>query len=96
MINENWFSIIFFEHNVFRNMPLGINKEIDVSVLAKMICMTEFSVDIKHVMQFKKLGCSAWATTFRIDTLLCNGSEQSYFLKVNSTRFGSNFGNKLD
>ena len=33
--------------------------------------MTELSVDIKHVMQFKKLGCSAWTTTFRIDALLC-------------------------
>lgn len=77
-------------------MLLGINKEIDVSVLAKMICMTELSVDIEHVMQFKKLGCSAWATTFRIDVLLCNGSKQSYFLKVNSTHFGSNFGSKLN
>lgn len=72
-------------------MLLGINKEIDVSVLAKMI---QLSVDIEHVMQFKKLGCSAWATTFRMDALLCNRSEQSNFLKVNSTHFGSNFGSK--
>lgn len=70
-------------------MLLGINKEIDASVLAKMIYMAELP-DIEHVMQFEKLGCSAWATTFRMDALLCNGSEQSYFLKVNSTHFGSN------
>lgn len=60
-------------------MLLSINKEIDVSVL--VIMMTELSVDIEHVIQFEKLGCSAWATTFRIDALLCNGSEQRYFPK---------------
>ena len=72
-------------------MLLDINKEIDVSVLAKMI---QLQVDIDHVIQFQKLGCSAWATTFRVDALLCNRSEQSYFLKVNSTHISSNFGSK--
>lgn len=61
-------------------MLLSINKEIDVNVL--VIMMTELSVDIEHVMQFEKLRCSAWTTTFRIDALLCNGSEQRHFLKV--------------
>lgn len=58
-------------------MLLSINKEIDISDL--VIMMIELSVDIKHVMQFKKLSYLAWAITFQIDTLLCNRSEQRYF-----------------
>lgn len=38
-------------------------------------------------MSFTRNGASAWADTFRIDALLKNGSEQSYFLKVGPLPF---------
>lgn len=38
--------------------------------------------EIEDVVSFTSNGASAWADTFRIDALLKNGSEKSYFLKV--------------
>lgn len=75
MIIENWFSIIWFEYNVFYIMLFGINKKIVVNILTKIIYITEFSVDIKHVIQFEKLSCSAWATICQIDIVFYYGSE---------------------
>lgn len=43
--------------------------------------------EIESILSFTNNGASAWANTFRIDALLKNGSEESYFLKVGPLPF---------